>query len=627
MGLLLISLSVIFLLLDISYYCYDIIPILHNRLSHHLFDLLTELGIYRNCYIAKSLSVVFLFLFIMNTNPTDRKHNLYLQLFAAVTATGIMVITNHLEISSVIYIILISISYITLYIVGTTLPWRFSISAEEYNDIEDTIQQERRLISNKYSINIPTRFKHKGRRYKGWINVINPFRATMILGTPGSGKSYAVYYPFIRQMIEKGYAMYVYDYKYPDLSKIVYNILLKNQSGYKIAPKFYVINFDDPSKSNRCNPLNPAFMTDIADAYESSYTILLNLNRSWAQKQGDFFVESAYVYFAALIWYLKIYKNGIYCTLPHALVLLTQPYKVVFDILQSYPELKSYLVAFINAMEEGAMEQFQGQIASAIIPLTRLNSPALFWVMSGDDFSLDINNPSDPKILCVANNPDRQSIYGAALALYNARLLKIINKKGQLHCGVLLDELPTMFVKGLDNTIATARSNKVAIVAGAQDFSQIIRDYTEQEAKVIINTVGNVISGQVRGDTARLLADMFGKEFRERESRTYNQDSRSFTLNLQQEDIIPQSTIATLSQGQFVGVLSDNVGQKTNNKFFHCEIVVDVEERSNEEKNYVPIPPLCEVEGGDIEQLVRQNYKQIYRDIEQLIMDELEKNI
>ncbi len=627
MRLLLISLSVIFLLLDISYYCYDIIPILHNRLSHHLFDLLTELGIYRNCYIAKSLSIVFLFLFIMNTNPTDRKHNIYLQLFAAVTATGIMVIANHLEISSVLYIILISISYITLYIVGTTLPWRFSLSADEYNDIEDTIQQERRLISNKYSINIPTRFKHKGRRYKGWINVINPFRATMILGTPGSGKSYAVYYPFIRQMIEKGYAMYVYDYKYPDLSKIVYNILLKNQSGYKIAPKFYVINFDDPSKSNRCNPLNPAFMTDIADAYESSYTILLNLNRSWAQKQGDFFVESAYVYFAALIWYLKIYKNGIYCTLPHALVLLTQPYKVVFDILQSYPELKSYLVAFINAMEEGAMEQFQGQIASAIIPLTRLNSPALFWVMSGDDFSLDINNPSDPKILCVANNPDRQSIYGAALALYNARLLKIINKKGQLHCGVLLDELPTMFVKGLDNTIATARSNKVAIVAGAQDFSQIIRDYTEQEAKVIINTVGNVISGQVRGDTARLLADMFGKEFRERESRTYNQDSRSFTLNLQQEDIIPQSTIATLSQGQFVGVLSDNVGQKTNNKFFHCEIVVDVEERSNEEKNYVPIPPLCEVEGGDIEQLVQQNYRQIYRDIEQLIMDELEKNI
>lgn len=627
MGLLLISLSIIFLLLDISYYCYDIIPILHNRLSHHLFDLLTELGIYRNCYIAKSLSVVFLFLFIMNTNPTDRKHNLYLQLFAAVTATGIMVIANHLEISSVLYIILISISYITLYIVGTTLPWRFSLSADEYNDIEDTIQQERRLISNIYSINIPTRYKHKGRRYKGWINVINPFRATMILGTPGSGKSYAVYYPFIRQMIEKGYAMYVYDYKYPDLSKIVYNILLKNQSGYKIAPKFYVINFDDPSKSNRCNPLNPAFMTDIADAYESSYTILLNLNRSWAQKQGDFFVESAYVYFAALIWYLKIYKNGIYCTLPHALVLLTQPYKVVFDILQSYPELKSYLVAFINAMEEGAMEQFQGQIASAIIPLTRLNSPALFWVMSGDDFSLDINNPSDPKILCVANNPDRQSIYGAALALYNARLLKIINKKGQLHCGVLLDELPTMFVKGLDNTIATARSNKVAIVAGAQDFSQIIRDYTEQEAKVIINTVGNVISGQVRGDTARLLADMFGKEFRERESRTYNQDSRSFTLNLQQEDIIPQSTIATLSQGQFVGVLSDNVGQKTNNKFFHCEIVVDVEERSNEEKNYVPIPPLCEVEGGDIDQLVQQNYRQIYRDIEQLIMDELEKNI
>lgn len=608
-----------------AYYCYDIIPILHNHLAHHLLDTFKTLGLYSSYIISKLLSVIFLMLFIMSTNPSDKTVNKFIVILAIISAFVLMATINYMDISSYVYIFLLGLAYILLYISGTILPWRFSFSADRYNDVEDTIMQERRLISNRYSVNIPTRFKHKGRLYRGWINVINPFRATMILGTPGSGKSYAVYYPFIRQMIEKGYAMYVYDYKYPDLSKIVYNILLKNQSGYKIAPKFYVINFDDPSKSNRCNPLNPAFMTDIADAYESSYTILLNLNRSWAQKQGDFFVESAYVYFAALIWYLKIYKNGIYCTLPHALVLLTQPYKVVFDILQSYPELKSYLVAFINAMEEGAMEQFQGQIASAIIPLTRLNSPALFWVMSGDDFSLDINNPSDPKILCVANNPDRQSIYGAALALYNARLLKIINKKGQLHCGVLLDELPTMFVKGLDNTIATARSNKVAIVAGAQDFSQIIRDYTEQEAKVIINTVGNVISGQVRGDTARLLADMFGKEFRERESRTYNQDSRSFTLNLQQEDIIPQSTIATLSQGQFVGVLSDNVGQKTNNKFFHCEIVVDVEERSNEEKNYVPIPPLCEVEGGDIDQLVQQNYRQIYKDIEQLIMDELEK--
>ena len=253
---------------------------------------------------------------------------------------------------------------------------------------------------------------------------------------------------------------YIYDYKFPDLSEIAYNHLLHHLEAYKVKPLFYVINFDDPRKSHRCNPINPAFMTDISDAYESAYTIMLNLNRSWIQKQGDFFVESPIILLAAIIWFLKIYEDGKYCTFPHAIEFLNRPYAQIFPILTSYDELANYLSPFMDAWEGGAQDQLQGQIASAKIPLSRMISPALYWVMTGDDFSLDINNPNEPKVLVVGNNPDRQNIYSAALGLYNSRIVKLINKKKQLKSSVIIDELPTIYFRGLDNLIATARSNK-----------------------------------------------------------------------------------------------------------------------------------------------------------------------
>ena len=226
-------------------------------------------------------------------------------------------------------------------------------------------------------------------------------------------------------------------------------------------------------------------MSDISDAYESAYTIMLNLNKTWVQKQGDFFVESPIILFAAIIWYLRIYKNGKFCTFPHAIELLNRRYEDVFPILTSYPELENYLSPFMDAWQGGAMEQLAGQIASAKIPLSRMISPQLYWVMSASEFTLDINNPEEPKILCVGNNPDRQNIYGAALGLYNSRIVKLINKKGQLKSSVIIDELPTIYFKGLDNLIATARSNKVAVCLGFQDFSQLVRDYGDKEAKVV----------------------------------------------------------------------------------------------------------------------------------------------
>ena len=506
---------------------------------------------------------------------------------------------------------------------------KHNLMEDVFNNENESFMQETKLMVNEYSVNLPTRFYYKKKWNKGWINVVNPFRASMVLGTPGSGKSYAIVNNYIKQQIEKGFAMYIYDYKFPDLSEIAYNHLLHHLDAYKVKPQFYVINFDDPRKSHRCNPINPAFMTDISDAYESAYTIMLNLNRSWIQKQGDFFVESPIFLLAAIIWFLKIYEKGKYCTFPHAIEFLNRPYAQIFPILTSYDELANYLSPFMDAWEGGAQDQLQGQIASAKIPLSRMISPALYWVMTGDDFSLDINNPKEPKVLVVGNNPDRQNIYSAALGLYNSRIVKLINKKKQLKSSVIIDELPTIYFRGLDNLIATARSNKVAVCLGFQDFSQLTRDYGDKESKVIQNTVGNVFSGQVVGETAKTLSERFGKVLQQRQSMTINRNDKSTSISTQMDSLIPASKISNLTQGIFVGAVSDNFDERIDQKIFHAEIVVDSVKVSAEMKAYQPIPVIVEFKNEDgsdnLKETIEANYRKVKQEILTLVDSEIQR--
>lgn len=474
---------------------------------------------------------------------------------------------------------------------------------EAKNDRAETFEQNGKLQNTDDSINIPTTYQYHQRLHKGWINVVNPFRATLVLGTPGSGKSYSVYGPFIEQMIAKGYSMFVYDYKYPDLTEVVYNELLQNIGSYKVKPEFCVINFQDPRFSLRCNPINPRYIEDPADTTEIAELVMLNVNKQAVEKE-DFFTLSAKVYLDALIWFLKIYEDGRYCTFPHVIELMAQDYKKVFKILSRYPELEAKIKPFQNALEGNAQDQLQGQIASAQIPLNKFVSKKLYWVLSGDDFSLDINDPEHPKVLCVGNDPDRQSIYGTTLALYTSRMFKTINHKRKLKCGVLLDELPTIYLKGIDNLIATARSNKVAIVLGAQDKSQLRRDYGEKESDVIFNTVGNVFSGQVNGKTAEELSRSFGKEFRRRESQTRSIESDSVNVSFQQEELLPVSTIETLSQGVFFGKVADNNDEKISNKFFCGEIQIDKARMAEKRKRWQPLPQLTSFGEDEIRRAV-----------------------
>ena len=596
-------------------------------------------GLFSSMLYTKLFAVVLLGLSCLGTKGVKGEKITWRKIYVALGVGSVLFFLNgwllHLPLPFTInvglYVVTISAGYACLLMAGLWMSrlLKHNLMDDVFNNENESFMQETRYLENEYSVNLPTRFYYKKKWNNGWINVVNPFRATIVLGTPGSGKSYAVVNSFIKQQIEKGYSMYVYDFKFPDLSMIAYNHLINHLDGYKIKPKFYVINFDDPRRSHRCNPIHPDFMTDISDAYESAYTIMLNLNKTWVQKQGDFFVESPIILFAAIIWYLRIYQDGKYCTFPHAIELLNRKYEDVFPILTSYPELENYLSPFMDAWQGGAMEQLAGQIASAKIPLSRMISPQLYWVMTGDEFTLDINNPEEPKILCVGNNPDRQNIYGAALGLYNSRIVKLINKKGMLKSSVIIDELPTIYFKGLDNLIATARSNKVAVCLGFQDFSQLTRDYGDKEAKVVMNTVGNIFSGQVVGETAKTLSERFGKVLQKRQSISINRQDVSTSINTQMDALIPPSKISGLTQGMFVGSVSDNFDERIEQKIFHAEIVIDNAQVAAETKRYKSIPIITDftdTEGNDrMREKIQENYNRIKAEVKQIVKDELER--
>ena len=636
------AVSIILAIMNVYWYCYEAMRmwgVTIGVVDRILINFNRTGGLFHSILYTKLFSLLLLALSCLGTKGVKAEKMSWSKIWTVLAVGSCLFFLNwwilllpisHLG-NATLYIFTMTAGYICLLMGGLWMSrlLKHNLMEDVFNNENESFMQETKLMENEYSVNLPTRFYYKKKWQRGWINVVNPFRATIVLGTPGSGKSFAVVNNYIKQQIEKGYSMYIYDFKFPDLSTIAYNHMMNHQNGYKVKPQFYVINFDDPRRSHRCNPIHPDFMSDISDAYESAYTIMLNLNKTWVQKQGDFFVESPIILFAAIIWYLRIYKNGKFCTFPHAIELLNRRYEDVFPILTSYPELENYLSPFMDAWQGGAMEQLAGQIASAKIPLSRMISPQLYWVMSASEFTLDINNPEEPKILCVGNNPDRQNIYGAALGLYNSRIVKLINKKGQLKSSVIIDELPTIYFKGLDNLIATARSNKVAVCLGFQDFSQMVRVYGDKVAMVVIITVCNIFRCQVVGETAKTLSERFGKVLQKRQSISINRQDVSTSINTQMDSLIPPSKISGLTQGMFVGSVSDNFTERIEQKIFHAEIVVDTDKVKREESHYQPIPIINDFKDADgndcMKQAILDNYNQIKEDVKLIVKDELER--
>ena len=634
------GLGVFFLVLHVYWYCYEWLSscgLTYGYADRLLLDIQRTTLLFTSPVVTKLCAFLFLALGCYGTKSVrngrvDRRHIVTAACFGfpLFFLNGFLLsLPAGIGFRGWSYTLTLGAGYLSLLAAGVWLRrlMKQPLMDDPFNDNNESFLQEERCIDNDCSVNLPTRYRYKGQWRNGWISVVNVYRSTAVIGLPGSGKSYAVLNNYIKQHIEKGFSMLVYDYKFDDLTRIAYNHLLRHLDKYAVKPKFCIINFDDPRRSNRCNPIDARFMDDISDAYESAYVTLLNLNKTWVDKQGDFFTDSAVILLAAIIWYLKIYDKGRYCTFPHAIEFLCQPLDKIFPILSSYPELENYLSPFVDAWKSNAQDQLQGQVASVKIPLSRMISPQLYWVLTGNDFTLDINNPEEPKILCMGNNPDRQSIYGAALGLYNSRLIRLINKKGKLKSSLIIDELPTIYIRGLDNLIATARSNKVSVCLGFQDFSQLERDYGEKEAKVIINTVGNIFSGQVVGDTARTLSERFGKIVQLRESHSVSNENVTTSTNTQLETLIPASKISNLTQGMFVGSVADNFDERIGQKIFHAEIVIDNERVRAETAAYVPIPEISSFVGEDgkdhMEEIVKENYYRVKADVAELVLREI----
>lgn len=559
-------LSISLLLLHIYFTCYAAFKHwqLTSAFTDRIIHQISNAGLFSNFHSAKLLSLLFLAVGLLGVqgkkDPTKTVSQVLVLFFSGCLlfwgSVGLFFLSFSVTTTALLYMGTTITGYLFLMQAGT-LATRFmkATNLEDiFNEENETFPQEERLLTNEYSINFKAAYRLRNKTRSSWINIINPFRGLLVTGTPGAGKSWFVILPAMKQMIEKGYGMFIYDFKYPDLSKPAYNWMIQYANNYTNKPSFYSINFDDLSTSNRCNPLDPSSMLDITDATEASRIILLGLNREWIKKQGDFFVESAINFLASIIWYLRKYKDGKYCTLPHVLELMQAEYDDLLPLLNSEPEIEVLVNPFIQAYQSDVREQLDGQIASAKIALARLSSPQLYWVLSGNDFTLDINNPQAPKIVCMGNNPEKQGIYGAALSLYISRMIRIINKKDRQKCALIFDEFPTIYFNNMDSLIATARSNKVASILGMQDFSQLKKDYGKDQADVIVNICGNIISGQVFGETAKLLSDRFGKILQEKENVSINRMDTSISKSKQLESAIPASKIAALSSGEFVGM-------------------------------------------------------------------------
>ncbi|MDI5894808.1 conjugal transfer protein MobC [Flavobacterium algoritolerans] len=626
--------SIIILVIHFYYYCYAAFLEWHlvSGFSDKIMGNIHHTGLFSNFHKSKLFALGFLLISLIGAKGRkDEKLN-YKTAFAYIITGTLIFFISYLSLYLKIEIVQAAIAYISITAVGFllilsggTLLSRIiknRLSDKDiFNTENETFPQEERLLENEYSINLPARYHLKDKVRNSWINIINPFRALMVLGTPGSGKSYFVIRHVITQHIRKGFTMFIYDFKFDDLSKITYNTWLKYKHLYPKPPQFYVINFDDLTRTHRCNPLDPSAMSDITDASESARTILLGLNREWIKRQGDFFVESPINFLSAIIWYLRKYKDGEFCTLPHVIELMQADYDSLFTLLRTEKEIEVLINPFVNAYLNNVMDQLEGQIASAKIAMARLSSPQLYYVLSGNDFTLDINNPEEPKIVCMGNNPQKIQIYGAVLSLYVNRLVKLVNQKGKQKSSLIFDEFPTIYLNNMDSLIATARSNKVANCLGIQDFSQLRKDYGREQADVIMNITGNIVSGQVTGDTAKQLSERFGKIMQDRESLSINSGDTSISRSKQLESAVPPSKISGLSSGEFVGMVADDPDCKIELKTFHCEIVNDHKALKNEQDDYKDIPVIRKVDNA----MVQRNYLQIKQDIKDIIYSEKER--
>lgn len=501
---------------------------------------------------------------------------------------------------------------------------RSGLGKDVWNVEGESFAQPEKLEDTPYSVNIPMQFYYKRKVRNGWINLVNPFRGTMLIGTPGSGKSFSVVNPFIRQLVAKGFCLALYDFKFPDLGQIAYyHYLLARKQGKLNGYDFHVVNLNEVERSQRINPWKREYIRSLADASETAEALVEALKKGDKSGGSDqFFTQSAINFLSACIYFLSRYEDGKYSSFPHVLALLNRSYEEIFQTLFKQPELVSLLSPFVSAFNAKAFDQLEGQVGTLKIFISRLATKETYWVFSGDDFDLKITNKEKPGMLVLANDPATQNINSACYSVIVNRLTKLINSKGNLPSALIIDELPTLFVHKIENLIATARSNKVAVLMGLQELPQFQQNYGKDTAATITSVTGNVLSGSVRSkETLDWLEKLLGRNKQISEGLSIDRNKTSTSLNEKLETLVPAGKIATLNAGEMVGVIAADVKDFTGeyvSSAINCRINLDMEAIKKEEAAYRPLPVYYDF-GKEKDTILAANFKRINRDIAQLI--------
>jgi len=530
-----------------------------------------------------------------------------------------------------------NIAYIVISVIGAILinvafdniskRIKSNFMKDRFNLENESFEQSQKLIDTEYSINIPMKYYWKRKTFKGWINIINPFRGTLLIGTPGSGKSFSVVNSYIRQHSAKKFALVVYDFKFPDLAKITYyNYLINKKKGLIPNYKFNVVNFSDVEHSKRINPLKREYIEVLADATETSEALYESLQKGdRGAGNAEFFKTSAVNFLAACIYFFSRYENGKYSDLPHVLAFINRSYDEIFKVLFSNPELQSLLSPFKTAYDNKAFDQLEGQIGSLKVQISRLATKESFWVFTGDDFNLKVSDPQNPSYLIIANNPKTQSMNSALNALIINRLTRLVNTKGNIPTSIVVDESPTLYFHQIANLLSTARSNKVSVLLGLQEIPQLEEQYGKSISKTITSVIGNVLSGSARAkETLEWLQTIFGKVKQRKEGVTIRKHETTVNINEQMDFLIPASKIASLPAGSLVGQVALDFGQEENfpNTTYHCATDLDLKGIEKEERNYVELPKFYNFGSAEErERKLQQNFTKVYNEVDEVVND------
>ena len=501
---------------------------------------------------------------------------------------------------------------------------------DRWNVEEESFDQNQELVKSETNINIPYLFRYKGKSNKGWIN-LNPFRGTMVIGTPGSGKSFGVINPAIRQMIAKGFCLCIYDFKFPDLAQIAYyHYLLKKSKDSDYNYSFHVINLNEVEKSRRVNPFHKKYIQTLAEAQEMAESMVSSLQKGGSSSGGGseaFFTQSAINFLASCIYFFAKLENGKYSDLPHILSFMNRSYQEIFDSLFKNEEIGSLLSPFKTAYDNKAFDQLEGQIGTLKIFLSRLATKESFWVFSGDEVELKITDRENPSILILASDPGTQDINSALYSAVLNRTLRLVNSKHNLSGGIIADEFPTIYIHKIDNVVATARSNRVAVLLGLQEIPQLRQFYKKEVADTISAIVGNILSGSARDkNTLEWLEKLFGKIKQKSFSQSISQQGTTTSINEKMDFMIPAGKIAALRTGEMVGMIAqgeENDTDEYKTSAINGKINLDMKAIKQEEQNYVPMPVyysfIDKAGNNRKEEVLMTNFRKINKEVELIV--------